>query len=379
MHAAILAPRSWELLQACRAGRLEPEFFSHVLAARHWLGDADDVRCLIVDHQIEGLESFLSWLRGHPRWMSIPVVALVEAPRTQTFVHVLAAGADDAVAHDDAIGLAQRIAAVARHEVKRPEAFKGQALVAHPDVGVRRLVGRYLRYAGFDPSFAVTDEEIVARASDCRLIVASVEGLDPLGVVRRLRGSAAGADTPVLWLTPEADAGPVRALFAGCPGVGVSPQTAPSDNLLFRVNELLAGDAVNARDSRRLLVSTICAYRPAGARVPVHGLTYNLSRSGLYVRSLAPLARGTDLWFELQPSPEASWIHLRGEVVWARSPSDTAGVPCGFGVQIREAECSPRDLRIWLDAYTTLLEHDEAELTAGRSTVPAPFEMGAVG
>lgn len=377
MHAAIIAPRSWELLHACRTGRLEPVFFESVLAARHWLGEAEDVRCVVVDHQTEGLESFLSWLRGHPRWMSTPVIALVEAPRTQTFVHVLAAGADDAVAHDDSIGLAERLTAVAKHEVKRPEAFKGQALVAHPDAGVRRLVGRYLRYAGFDPTFAATEDEIVERAPECRLVVASIQGLDPVAVVGRLQ--ATDAPTPIVWLTPDEDAGPVRSLFAGRSSVAVSPQSAPSDNLLFRVNELLAGDAINARDSRRLLVSTICAYRPAGARVPVHGLTYNISRSGLYVRSLAPLARGTDLWFELQPTPEASWIHLRGEVVWARYPSDTAGVPCGFGVQIREAECSPRDLQVWLDAYATLLEQDEAELTHGRPTLPAPIEMGAVG
>ncbi len=377
MHAAIIAPRSWELLHACRTARLEPVFFDSVLAARHWLGEAEDVRCVVIDHQSPGLESFLSWLRGHPRWMSTPVIALVEAPRTQTFVHVLAAGADDAVAHDDAIGLAERLAAVAKHEVKRPEAFKGQALVAHPDASVRRLVGRYLRYAGFDPTFAVTENEIVQRAGESRLVVASIEGLDPLDIVGRLH--AGSTPTPVVWLAPEVDAAPVRSLFAGRPGVAVSPENAPSDNLLFRVNELLAGDAVNARDSRRLLVSTICAYRPAGARVPVHGLTYNVSRTGLYVRSLAPLARGTDLWFELQPSLEAPWIHLRGEVVWARYPSDTAGVPCGFGVQIREAECSPRDLQIWLDTYAALLERDDDELTRGRPTLRAPIEMGAVG
>ncbi|MEM9069362.1 MAG: PilZ domain-containing protein [Myxococcota bacterium] len=335
------------------------------------------MRVVIIDHQVDGLEEFLAWLRGHPKWMSTPVIALVESPRTTSFVHVLSAGADDAVPYGDAPGLAARLVEVGSYAVKRPEATKGRALVAHPDASVRRVLGRQLRFAGFDPIFATTDDEIAARTSDCRLVVAALQGTDPLATISRLR--EANAKLPVVWLSSDERAKVLQHHLAGENGVAVSRRSDPSDNLLFKVNELLAGDAINARDSRRLLMSTICAYRPAGARLAAHGLTYNLSQRGLYVRSLAPLDRGTSLWFELQPSPSSPWIHLRGDVVWRRRPCDTAGAPAGFGVRIQEDECSPRDLSIWLDAYAELLDQDPSSVYAARpQTGVFPMVMGAM-
>lgn len=379
MHAAVIAQRSWELLDACRTGRLEPVFLRDIEEAQTFLGSAEDVRCVIIDHRTEGMRPFLAWLRGHPRLLAMPVVALVDAPRTTSYLGALSAGADDAVAATDAAGLAQRVAEVGQQVMKRPAATKGRALVAHPDARVRRLVGRHLRSAGFDPVFAQSEEEIGAHTQSCKLVVASVEGVrDPVGTTRELRGDRRCSEMPVVWLAPQSEERLVRSLFTQDDRVAVSHNTAPGDNLLFRVNELMAGDARNGRDSHRLLVSTICEYRLAGERHASHGLTYNVSQNGLYIRTLAPLPRGVHVWMEMRPLREGPWVHLRGRVVWARRPCDTAGAPPGFGVRLDPDECPKGDLQSWYEAYRLLLEREKEEARPMSYSRPAPV-MGAVG
>ncbi len=363
MHAAVIAQRSWTLLDACRSGRLEPVFLRDEAEARTFLTSGEDVRCVVIDVSNDFARSFLAWLRGHPALLSMPVIGLVDAPRTTSYVAALSMGADDAVPATDSAGLAQRLAEVGTQVLSRPAATNGQAIVAHPDPRVRRLVGRHLRHAGFDPVFAADEHELAERSreADPSIVVAAFDGIaDPISCVSELRSNGRRPSLPFVWLAGSDEVGTARTLFRDDPQIGVAGSCGPGDNLLFRVNEILASAYAEGRDSRRLLMSTICAYRVAGARHPAHGLTYNVSQRGLYIRSLAPLPSQSDVWLELRPVPDGPWIHLRGDVVWSRRPCDTAGAPPGFGVLLRPNECPSKDLAVWLDSYSVLLDDDEA-------------------
>ena len=77
----------------------------------------------------------------------------------------------------------------------------------------------------------------------------------------------------------------------------------------------------------------------------VHGLVYNVSKNGLYIRSLDPLPRDTDAWVELRPPRGSEAVHLRGTAMWAlRVGSPALPAPPGFGIRIDAGRCPPEDL-----------------------------------
>ena len=139
---------------------------------------------------------------------------------------------------------------------------------------------------------------------------------------------------------------------------------APPDHLLFLANELLRPETSNARASTRLLYGVLSSFRTAGSLTPTFGLTYNLSREGLYVRTLDPPARGSTLWVEMRAPGHREAIHLRGEVVWATGPHSPGGTaPSGFGLRILEDECPPADLAMYREGYRSLI-HEQVLLQA---------------
>jgi uncharacterized protein (TIGR02266 family) len=132
---------------------------------------------------------------------------------------------------------------------------------------------------------------------------------------------------------------------------------APPDHLLFLANELLRPGVKDLRASERVLFGAICAFRPAGAMEPVHGLSYNLSREGLYVRTLDPPSRGTSLWLEMRPPHSRDAVHLRGTVAWSKGLDRPGGVvPPGFGIRLEQDRCPSADLCAYRDGYDALRE-----------------------
>ena len=105
--------------------------------------------------------------------------------------------------------------------------------------------------------------------------------------------------------------------------------------VLFFADEAAArASHVEARRSERVLYESICAFRMAGAMEPAYGLSHNLSREGMYVRTLSPAPVGTELWIELRTALGVP-VHLRGRVMWRREAGNSsATAPSGFGFQV---------------------------------------------
>ena len=86
-------------------------------------------------------------------------------------------------------------------------------------------------------------------------------------------------------------------------------------------------------------------------------MTYNLSETGIYVRTLDPPPKNTALWLELRPPGTTTTVHLRGTLVWVAMPGrGTRGTPPGFGLRIEKNKCPADDLKLFRDAYFTLAE-----------------------
>ena len=130
---------------------------------------------------------------------------------------------------------------------------------------------------------------------------------------------------------------------------------APAENVLFVANELGRGFGTDKRMSARLLYGTTVAFRGAGRDSDDWGYSYNISESGIYVRTLAP-PDDEFVWLELSPPRSERRVRLVGKVAWRRGlgKGEFATVPPGFGVQIVDGARMDRD--VWRDCYGAFAE-----------------------
>jgi hypothetical protein len=295
-------------------------------------------------------------LRARADCCSVPLIGLVEQMSSATMVELHRLGADDIALQHDGPGLLRRLSALSRFDPRaRTTLSQGPCLLAHPEPYRRQVLGRVLRQAGFDVSFAESSAEAVKIAERIApKVVIVADDLPLLGGEKTLTALSERwlGKVPAVLLQNEGDR-------AGPPQWPVVSGDGPPDDLLFVVNELLSPrELVDARSSRRLLLATLCGFRRAGDLENRFGLTYNVSREGLYVRTFdAPSERGA-VWIELRPPGADLACHLRGEIVWMRTMATGArgASPPGFGVRLRDEQCPSQDLRIFRDCYDALLE-----------------------
>lgn len=316
---------------------------------------------LVVDAALVELERFLAWLRADIRLSGTLVIAVVPTANDRTFAEAHHLGVDDVVVQGDLGGITRRAAGLPGFDpTRRPAPSQGRCLVAHPSQPRRRVLGRILRWAGYDVAFAENAEELTALAAtgDPPTLAVVSQRLPQAGgpaAARGIRAAAGGAEVPTILVGTRHELSELRG-EEPLPASSVTLEGAPPDDLLFVANELLRPDVQNLRSSRRLLYGALCAFRSAGTLHPSLGLTYNISREGLYVRTLDPPKGDSEVWLELRPPVESRVVHLRGRVAWVRRLSTGPGgaAPPGFGVRFAEAACPPRDLALYRHDYDSL-------------------------
>jgi len=317
-------------------------------------------RAIFVDGSAKGVVEFVDWVRAQASLFSVPVVMFVPVPNDHAYNEAHAMGADDVLLGGDSGGITRRLANLANFDpTYRPRLTQGRALLGYPDGGRRRVLGRVLRQAGFDVCFGadVAELERVADQGDQPTLLVAKDDLPPagaFGAARAIRGHG-HSNVPVVALAGSAAAHDLRREAHDMGSAVVGSDWAPPDHLLFLANELMRPGVSDIRASERILFGAICAFRRAGELEPVYGLTYNISREGLFIRTLDPPANGTEIWFEMRPPHSARAVHLRGQAVWSKGLDTPGGAaPPGFGMRIDEAACPPNDLRAYREAYEAL-------------------------
>ncbi len=326
-------------------------FLSNAAGAQHELGATGHrPRCVLVDENVPERASLIEWLRSDAGLFDIPVIVLVSAPTEGAFADARRIGADDAVVRDDWAGITRRVAALDCFvSGEQPLAICGTALVAHPDPRRRRRAGWILRRAGYDLAFASTEQEVVrmGHMSNLKLAVVAEQLLapaDPEAAAAWLREAVSSPSLPVVVLT-QAERH-VRD-YAGLPHTAASVDDGSWEQLLFQVGELTRPDVTDLRSSPRTYLSAFCAFRERTEFHPVYGLTYNVSRGGMFVRSMDPPRAESVISLELRPVDETREVlQLRAQVVWVQRPlhGSTGSTPAGFGIRILPEACAPEDL-----------------------------------
>ncbi len=314
------------------------------------------VRCVLADSPVD-VRDITRVLRSNANCFSVPLIALSERVSDRVMLELHAIGADDVVTLHELGGLTRRLAALQSFNPQaRTALFQGSCLLAHADVHRRQVFGRVLRQAGFDVSFAATMNEalsVAERAPPKVLVVSST--LPPDGGRKALSMLSEHwvGDMPAVLLSSGKQSGSLSPH-----GWTTVPEEAPPDDLLFVVNELLRPrELLESRASRRILYATLTSFRAAGEVECRFGLTYNVSREGLYVRTFdAPPTKG-QVWLELRPPGAARVVHVRGDIMWTRTLATGArgAAPPGFGVRLSPELCPPQDNAIYVEQYDRML------------------------
>jgi DNA-binding response OmpR family regulator len=349
-----LGDREKIVREAIERASAEAVFIPTVQQLRESL-ESYPTRCVLADSPSE-VRELARVLRANANCFSVPLIALSDRVSDRILLELYAMGGDDAVAVHDMGGLTRRLAALSTFDPRaRTALFQGSCLLAHADPHRRQLFGRVLRQAGFDVSFAGNMSEAlsVAERSPPKVLVVS-NTLPPEGgrlALARLSEHWVG-EMPAVLLASGQHSGSMSPH-----GWTVVPEEAPPDDLLFVVNELLRPrELLESRASRRLLYATLCSFRNAGDLEPRMGLTYNISREGLYVRTFDAPTRG-QVWLELRPPGAARACHVRGEIVWTRTLATGArgAAPPGFGVRLHPEHGPQEDNSIYVTQYDRML------------------------
>lgn len=276
-------------------------------------------------------------VRSHPDLAGVPILGFAQHPDEVRFQEIFWWGMDDLVAGTATRGLTTRLRALTNRAAPPSLRRPGTAVIEGAERDFRVRMARVFANTGHPIRFAVGLDETLAEASaEGVAVVVSPVPDDPEGPLAVLEARRRGVDVPWLVGTTPKDEARLRARLEGLDRAGVFDTYAPPENALFHANELSRPAGVESRRALRLLYGAVTRFRAAGADEDDAALTYNVSTSGLYLRTLAPLPTGTDVWLELLPPRSERLVRLHARVAWARpfGTSHSAVMPPGMGLQL---------------------------------------------
>lgn len=300
-------------------------------------------RCFLAA-QLQDVDDIAGMVNGNAALHGVPTLFLSTHPNASVYREAYGRGAEDMVVATDVGGLVRRLANLREYDPSiRPVANRGRALIASEDVTNRSVVGRALRKAGFEISFAGGETDLAVPAAESELpdFVVATSALLPAVEAAGIARGQEGVPTMVL--------GEHAARPTGRPDIG---------QLLFWVDQNVGARGRNQRRSPRIMCSVMCTFRGPESFEPTYAVTHDISGEGLYIRTLDPPRPQTEIWIELREAG-GRLMQVRGEVVWCRSPSQAGGsAPIGFGVSLLLETTPGRDYARYVQFYNEVL-HDE--------------------
>ena len=321
--------------------------------ASRWLS-IHEASTLLLGTQDSGPSELAIEARAEARHARMPILALAEDVSDLSFADAFSWGADDVVGLGRVRPLVSRLRVLSRSDPQPSTENRGVALIAESDRNRRVLLGRVLRNAHYSVKFAVSleDTQRFAADPDVSLVVFDA-ALDPSPKETIARAQAENQRANWVVTCPPKELRRVRESLAELSKVCAADAFTPPENVLFLSNELSSSGFETRRQSARILYGTTVGFRAAGHHEDDYGFTYNISETGMFIRTTAPPDQDT-VWLELCPPRSGSRVRLVGEVAWRRrfGHSDHATVPPGFGVRIVDGAKS--DIQAWRDGYQSM-------------------------
>ncbi len=316
-------------------------------------------RCVFVSIK-EDVSGLAEHLRDSVDYYTIPLIAFVPFPGDEFYQLANRQGADDCIPEYDTGGVTRRLANLAQGEAPRlPDTRSGRALVAISDEKQRRHVGRRLRSAGYEVEFISSRLDFDTRrdsGAQPSLLVATPSF--PPVIDQPEDECVEGEDSLPRITVPDWDGDPLSPRQLSAPEIGA--------RLMFLVDEATRPVLKDARASRRIQHSVIATFSEQRTFEHTYGLTDNLSRQGLYMRTLDPPPVGSSVRVNLRDKYH-DILQIRGLVAWRYAPSQVGGRICpGFGLSIAEESCPRDDLEKYHALYGDVLTEVESVEDAGK-------------
>lgn len=210
-------------------------------------------------------------------------------------------------------------------------------LIAEDDVSYGEALSDLMRREGHSVHHVTDGEEAIATIRHlgerldlllCDLLLPRRTGFEVIKEVNELDLSM-----PVLAMTGVYDNMREVQALRGLGVAGYLHKSSPFEHLLFRVNNLLFPCLDNQRGKHRVAVAIPAQFK-AHDQV-CYGTTYNLSETGVYIRTPETLQPGSVVQIALSLPTARVMVDVNAEVMHSASPREVRGTayPAGFGVR----------------------------------------------
>ena len=336
----------------------------------------DDAAALVVDGSYPQLEELAALVRGAERTENLPVLVVVRDPLRDDLDRLFRLGIDDYLVAAAIHQVRERAVALSKGDpwtgLRAPA---GRLVLAGENRERRILIARILRRWGFDLSFASNREELlqqVRHESAPRAVIMDgpLSPDLPTDVIAATRHEPRGRDVPWLIVADGSQLEAARASVHAHARTTVYDRQGPPENIIFALNDLLQPGAVEARRSPRLLHAAPVAFWAGGAPETIWAYSYNINRTGLYVRTLVPPPIGTLLHVRFRPPYGEGLVAVDAQAMWRKEFGSALGplYPPGIGIQF--VRTPPADEAAHLAGYEQLLRDGERSGTVRTSGRP---------
>jgi CheY-like chemotaxis protein len=276
-------------------------------------------------------------VRQDARHWRMPLVMLTGIERAELVRRCFVAGADDFLAKPvETASVLQKVQAVQRagEAPTAPAAPRGKAvLVASDDDGFTLQLGRLLEASGYDALRARSAAQ-AEQVLDMHRLEVGVVDLALAGAPSVARRMAALPGGPALLaVAPE---GPALAAEPTWRPLAVYHRELELERLVRHLGALRTGSAERAerRSRARVAFASVVHFRFYGTQTWQLGFGYDLSQTGLFIRTLTPLAAKRPVEVRFRLADGARLLEARGLTVWtsAYGPRDLFHFPYGMGV-----------------------------------------------
>lgn len=312
---------------------LELLVFGEALEATAWL-DKRAPHAVVVDLRVAGVNDVCRKVRSRRQLCSVPIIALTRQLTDGETARFLAVGVDEVLPFSAGTQLFSRLGGLSGASLKPPP-HQGVMIVAEAEPQRADVFGRVFMNAGYDIKYAVDDRSVLFYERDqvANVIVLGAKICEPRALIEEAR--ALGSQAVWVVNTSRRELEALTDELADLEGVAVVARDAPPTDALFFANELRLPPGARQRKGERRLYGTEVRFRDVGGAENDFGFSYNISDSGIYVRTLAPPV-SERVWLEVRPPSSQAWAVLEVEVVWRRpfASQSSAAVPPGFGAKI---------------------------------------------
>jgi DNA-binding response OmpR family regulator len=306
---------------------------------------------LVLDPNLTGAADLIQELRKSDALDLLPVIAGLPTATDAEAINVLTIGADDFVLSGEmGSQLGPKLSAAFLGSDPLPALpARRPVLLGDPSQLHRVVLGKLLAEAGFAVTTVADGEQAIAELNASGT-VPSEGGTSPqrepfqlmildlalpkMNALEVLTHAQMAVHVPVaiaLCHVGIPDQLALKALTSGFRSV--HDKRRPPEDLVFLANEAAAGANKVLRSSPRLLCSTMVSWRAPGGPLEL-GLTHNLSRRGLYVRTIDPPAMGTTLQLTFTPPGCDGALELPARIAWRKEFAARAvrSYPTGMGL-----------------------------------------------